>query len=223
MRFLAFNLSRMPFYDRVIERLRSDSSANFLDAGCCFGQEIRFLANQGVPSKRLFGCDLERTFIDLGYQLFRDKDSLETTFVTGDLTAGDRELEGCQLLLTLSGKIDVIFASSLFHVWDYDNQLRAAIRLVRFCRDKPGVMITGRQLGSRLGGHYSMRGVDDGAFHYRHNIETLKGFWRDVENATQTRWTLEASFIADDAVGGANRMCPVDNDTAMICWCATRR
>ncbi|RHZ57482.1 uncharacterized protein CDV56_106069 [Aspergillus thermomutatus] len=205
MRFLAFNLPRMPFYNRVLERLRTDPSTNFLDAGCCFGQEIRSLVDQGISGKQLFGCDVEQAFIDLGYLLFRDKDR-------------------SQLSRTMSGKIDIIFASSLFHLWDYDTQVRAAIRLVRLCRDKPGVMITGRQLGSRLGGHYPMHGVNEEALHYRHNVETLKGFWRDIEAATQTRWTLEASFFADEAAEQTNKVRPVeDTNATMIWWCATRK
>ena len=223
MRFLAFNLSRMPFYDRVVDRLRTDLSANFLDAGCCFGQEIRSLADHGIPGKQLFGCDLEQVFIDLGYRLFRDKDRLEATFATGDLTAEDTKFAGSQLMQIMSGKIDIIFASSLFHLWDYDTQVRAAIRLVQLCRDKSDVMITGRQMGSRLGGHYQMHGVKDGFLHYRHNVETLKGFWRDIEAATQTRWKFEASFFADEAVGQAKKVLSVDDNTAMICWCATRQ
>ncbi|KAE8141814.1 hypothetical protein BDV38DRAFT_295638 [Aspergillus pseudotamarii] len=223
MRFLAFNFPRMPFYHRVLERLRTDPSTNFLDAGCCFGQEIRHLVDQGIPGKQLFGCDLEQVFIDLGYELFRDKDHLEATFATGDLTADDPAFAGSPLSQNLSGKIDIIFASSLFHLWDYDTQVRAAIRLVQLCRDKTGVMITGRQLGSRLGGHYPIHGVDDKALHYRHNVESLKGFWRDVEVATQTRWKLEASFFVDDAVEQTKKVVPdYDSNAMMICWCVTR-
>lgn len=66
MRFLSFNLSRMPFWPRVLERLRTDPSSGFLDVGCCFGQEIRFLADQGIPGEQLFGCDLEQVFSATG-------------------------------------------------------------------------------------------------------------------------------------------------------------
>lgn len=205
-----------------MERLRTDPSTTFLDAGCCFGQELRSLIDQGISGKQLFGCDLEPVFIDLGYQLFRDKDRLEATFAAGDLAAEDVKFAESQLSRKISGKIDIIFASSLFHVWDYDAQIRAAINLVRLCRDKPDVMIIGRQMGSRLGGHYKMHGVKDEAFHYRHNAETLKGFWRDIEAATQICWKFEASFFADEAIEQTKKALPVDDNVAMICWCATR-
>lgn len=220
MRFLSFNLSRLPFYTRVLDRLRADPSAGFLDAGCCFGQEIRFLADQGIPGRQLFGCDFEQVFIDLGYQLFRDKGRLDASFVTGDLTADSGT---GQLSETLSGKLDIVFASSLFHMWDYDIQVRVAARLVRLCRDRTGVMIAGRQLGSLLGGAYPMAGMKDGGVHYRHNVETIKGFWSDVGEVTQTRWTVEAGLYMGEEIE-QNKSSPwADSNLRMIWWCATRR
>ncbi|PLB48427.1 hypothetical protein P170DRAFT_427511 [Aspergillus steynii IBT 23096] len=223
LRFLAFNLQRMPFYNQILDRLRENPSTNFLDAGCCFGQEIRSLVDRGIPSAQLFGCDLEQAFIDLGYQLFRDQDRLNATFATGDLTASEPDFLSSPLSQKMSGKMDIIFASSLFHLWDYKTGLVAAIRLVTLCRDKPGVMVTGRQVGSVLGGHYPMHGVDSSAFHYRHNVETVKGFWKDVEEATRTRWKVEASFLAEDAIGKARNVLPgYDENTRVLCWSATR-
>lgn len=222
MRFLSFNLSHMPFYPRVLERLRSDPEAGFLDAGCCFGQEIRFLADQGIPGRQLFGFDLEPVFVDLGYRLFCDKDRLEATFAIVDLAAGDGHFDSGELTQKLSGRIDVVFASSLFHMWDYELQLLVAIRLVRLCRDKPGIMITGRQLGSLLGGQYTVPIMGDGAQHYRHNVETMKGFWRDVEKATQTRWKVEAGLYMGEEVELTKKIWNDDN-VRMIWWCATRQ
>ena len=66
MRFLSFNLSHMPFYPRLLQTLKSSTTGGFLDAGCCFAQEIRFLTNEGIPHSQLYGCDLERVFIDIG-------------------------------------------------------------------------------------------------------------------------------------------------------------
>lgn len=223
MRFLSFNLSHMPFYPRVLEKLRSDPEAGFLDAGCCFGQELRFLANQGIPGTRLFGCDLEQVFIDLGYQLFRDKDRLRATFAVGDLDAANSDFETGQLTQKLSGKLDVVFASSLFHMWDYDIQFRVAARLVKLCRDKPGVMITGRQIGSLVGGHYEMKGMKDGAFHYRHDIETMERFWSEIGEATSTTWKVEAGLYSGEEVEKTKNMPWSDDNYRMMWWCATRQ
>lgn len=73
MRFLGCHLSRLPFYPRVLARLRSHSTGAFLDAGCCVGQELRHLMRRAkVPPQNLYGFDLEPGFFDVGYKLFRD-------------------------------------------------------------------------------------------------------------------------------------------------------
>ena len=95
MRFLTYNLSLLPFYITVLERIRS--GATFLDAGSCFGQEIRYLVQDGVPSSQLYGFDLEPEFIELGYQIFRDRDKLQATFVSGDILAEPTMSEGQEL------------------------------------------------------------------------------------------------------------------------------
>ncbi|KAJ5675453.1 hypothetical protein N7462_008350 [Penicillium macrosclerotiorum] len=223
MRFLSFNLSHMPFYKKLLERLQSNPTAVFLDAGCCFGQEIRFLADQGIPGSQLFGCDLEQVFIDLGYQLFRDKDTLDAKFVTGDLTEDDDQFHSGRLSQELAGKIDVIFASSLFHMWDYDTQLRVATRMAKFCTDKEGVMISGRQMGSLVGGHYNMAGMKDGAMHYRHDTKTMEDFWRKVGEATQTVWKLESGLYWGQELDQTKDAPWFDDNLRMMWWCATRQ
>lgn len=144
-------------------------------------------------------------------------------FATGDLTADEATFAESELCHMLAEKVDVIFASSLFHLWDYNTRFLATTRLVRMCRDKPGVMITGRQVGSLLGGHYKFHGFGSDVFHYRHNVETFKGFWKDIEEATQTHWRIVADFFDKDAIGEAKNVHPgFDDNTKVLCWSDTR-
>ncbi|TQB73366.1 hypothetical protein MPDQ_005951 [Monascus purpureus] len=220
MRFLSFKLPRVPVYDRILDLLRFKPSTHFLDVGCCVGQEVRYLASQGIPTRQLHGSDLERSFIDIGFQLFRDRDALAGNFVTGDLLAPSDVYHQCPLAKTLDGKIDIIWAGSLFHLWDYEDQVLVATRLVDLCREKGGVMIAGSQLGSLLGGRYV---VDATRAHYRHNIETIKGFWCDVGERSGTRWTVEAGlFEQEDALEMSQTQAGGDENTRFIWWCATR-
>ncbi|PYH44042.1 class I SAM-dependent methyltransferase [Aspergillus saccharolyticus JOP 1030-1] len=233
MRFLSFNLQHLPFYPQVLEHLRHDPTAGFLDAGCCFAQELRYLADQGIPSTQLYGCDLEQIFISLGYQLFRDEDRFQATFAAGDLaTENDQEFEAGEIAQKLRGRISVVFASSLFHMWNYQTQLRVATRLVRLCRDDQqqqqqqgkGTIIAGRQMGSILAGEHAMTGMvkDPTATHYRHNVESIKGFWYDVGVATNTRWRVEAGLYMAEEIE-QNRHAPfADENLRMLWWCATR-
>ncbi|KAJ5384779.1 hypothetical protein N7517_002690 [Penicillium concentricum] len=222
IRFLSFNLSSLPFYNKVLDRLRSDTTAGFLDAGCCLGQELRFLANREIPDSQLFDCDIEQVFVDLGYRLFRDRGHLDATFVVGDMAAVSGQDGACHLEGRLGGKINIVFASSLFHLWDYETQVRAAVRLVRLCCSQTGVMITGRQMGGVLAGHHELKGIEDGAMQYRHNIESMKGFWWDVGEATATRWTLEAGFYFAEELEQTKNSPSADSNLRMIWWCATR-
>ncbi|PYH78621.1 hypothetical protein BO82DRAFT_377074 [Aspergillus uvarum CBS 121591] len=233
MRFLSFNLQHLPFYPQILEHLRTNPTAGFLDAGCCFAQELRFLADQGIPTTQLYGCDLEQIFIELGYQLFRDHDRFAATFAVGDLAApGTEAFEAGDIARTLQGRISVVFASSLFHMWNYEVQLRVAIRLVRLCREATGTgtgtgtgtIIAGRQMGSTLAGEHAMTGMtkDPTATHYRHNVESIKGFWSDVGRATGTGWTVEAGLYMAEEIE-QNRNAPfADANLRMLWWCATR-
>ncbi|KAL4934703.1 class I SAM-dependent methyltransferase [Aspergillus undulatus] len=196
MRFLSFHIKRHPLRERILEYLRNNPEAGLLDAGCCVGQGIRYLAHQGISSHQLFGLDIEKPFIDLGYQLFKDKDRLEATFALGNLT-DDNDSQA--LAKSLGEKIDIVFASSVLHLWDYETQLKVATRLVRLLRDKPGVMVVGRQMGSLFAGEYPLTGFSDG-MQYRHTIQSMKGMWHDIEEITRTRWKVEASLTTDDVV-----------------------
>lgn len=187
MRFLTYNLSLVPFYSQVLERVRL--GATFLDAGCCFGQEIRYLVQGGIPSSQLYGFDLEADFIDLGYQLFRDHDKLQATFVSGDVLAGPNAPEG-QELSKLQGQIDVVFASSFLHVWDWDDMIKAAKCLISMTRPQPGSMVVGKQLGSFQAGQYKM--PTSSGSNYRHNVESMKRFWQQIGVETGTSWKVEA-------------------------------
>ena len=187
MRFLTYNLSLLPFYNQVLARLRS--GATFLDAGCCFGQEIRYLVRDGVPSAQLYGFDLEPEFIDLGYRLFRDRDKLQATFVSGDVIAGPTAPE-FQELGRLHQQIDIVFASSFLHVWDWDDMIKAAKCLVSMTRAQPGSMVVGKQLGSLHARQYKM--PTSTGFNYRHNPESMRRFWQQLGEETETSWKVEA-------------------------------
>ena len=189
MRFLTYNLARLPFYKRLLERLRS--GATFLDAGCCFGQEIRYLVRDGVDSAQLYGFDLEPEFLELGYELFRDRGKLQAKFLSGDVLASPAE-PGGQQLAKLQGQIDIIFASSFLHVWDWDDMIRAAKCLVSLTRSQPGSMIVGKQLGSVQARQYKM--PTSSGFNFRHNAESMRLFWQQVGKETGTRWNVEADI-----------------------------
>lgn len=90
-RFLELNLAnRTDLYPRLLAGLRTGSQ-KFLDVGCCLGQDIRKLVYDGVPGECLVGLELEAGFIDLGYELFRDRDTLKARFISGSIISDGQE------------------------------------------------------------------------------------------------------------------------------------
>ena len=153
------------------------------------------MVQAGVSSSQMYGLDLEQRFIEMGYDLFQDRDRLHAKFVSGDLlaapgTAGSDELD------ILFENMDIVFASSLLHFWDWDDMLLAAIRLVSFTKNKTGSMVGGRQMGSLKAGSYFMPGM--GGRVYRHNVESMKTFWDQVGVRTESKWRVEAGLYESE-------------------------
>ena len=216
-RFLPPRLSQLPVYQILLDKLRSGDI--FLDAGCCFGQEIRYLVQAGVSSSQMYGFDLEQKFIELGYERFQDRDKLHAKFVSGDLLAepGTAKSGG---LGTLFEKMDIVFASSLLHFWDWDEMLLAAIRLVSFTRNKTGSMVVGRQMGSLKAGSYSMPEMEGRV--YRHDVGSMKSFWDQVGVRTGSRWRVDTELYESEEVKDERSQAWSNPDLRTIWFSAVR-
>lgn len=167
-------------FQTVAARLKAPASTEtFLDVGCCLGHVIRQLIVDGVSSERLYGTDLQPLFLDLGYELFRDrnKEKSRATFVAGDML--DEDDAGLE---ELTGKIDVIYASAFFHLFEREGQVKAAKRMVRFFNaNNTGAMIFGSNGGPKIQGWEK----------YVLDAESWQGLWDEVGEATGTSWRTE--------------------------------
>ena len=191
-----------------------------MDAGCCFGQEIRFLAyNEGIPSTQLYGFDLEPAFIDIGYELFCDRDKLQAHLLSGDVLATASEGEE---LAAVEAKMDIVHAASLLHSWGWDDMITAMKRLISLTRKQAGSMVIGNQMGSLDAGQYAM--PTGKGFNYRHNVESMYKFWRQVGEETGTRWNVEAGMFLPAVVKEnlQHSWAKSDPNMRMIWFCATR-
>ena len=196
LRFLNLALQKHPLYPTVLSRLTQENQT-LLDAGCCFGQELRKLAFDGVPPKALYGLDLEADFIDLGYDLFRDRAIMGgATFIAGSL------LDETASFPQLEGKIDIVNANSLFHLFTWEEQIMVTSRLVSFMKDRPGSMILGRQVGAVEAGEY--RALNEGATTYRHNVDSFRRLWKEVERKMESSWEVDARLDMEDIMPGVN-------------------
>ncbi|KAK4988217.1 hypothetical protein LTR66_007374 [Elasticomyces elasticus] len=180
-------INDLPSYPEILSRLKRGQ--NLLDIGCCFAQDIRRLVYDGVPSENLRGADLHEEFIDLGYDLFRDRRTLKAEFVVGDVL---KEYE----YKRFDSKIDVVLANLFFHVWNWKDQQRVGERIVKFTQPRKGSVIVGRQLGSI--NPKEVTAPPRGSKVFLHNAETLRKLWDDIGVATDTLWKVDFSFMSVD-------------------------
>ncbi|KAL2353590.1 hypothetical protein BJ546DRAFT_1113332 [Cryomyces antarcticus] len=166
-RFLDLSIGSHPSCALVVQRLKDGQK--LLDLGCCFGQDIRKLVSDGVPSENCYGADLRLDFIDTGYDLFRDKETLKSKFIAADIFDDNSELN------QLDGQIDIVHAASFLHFFDWTDQMSAAKRIVKLLKLQTGSLTIGRQVGNVTAGEQPRR-VENGSRMFRHNEESFRRF-----------------------------------------------
>ncbi|KAK5996710.1 Methyltransferase prhM [Cladobotryum mycophilum] len=177
-------------FQAAIKRLQAPNSGDaLLDLGCCLGQIVRQLAYQGIPTEKLYGADLFQEFLDIGFELFRDEGKWPADHFTAiDLLSKDEGVKE-----KLQGKVTIIHAAKLFHLFDWADQVSIAVRVLDFLKpDVPNPMIFGNQVGKRDNpGTTPIAGINL----FLHNPGTLQRMWDEVGEATGTRWRVEAAFL----------------------------
>src|ERR1700744_4549081 len=118
--FLDISMATMGVYQEVLGRVKRGEK--FLDLGCCVGQEIRQLVFDGAPSANTYGSDLWGDFFAVGYELFSDKDKLQTTCIAADV------FDDRSPLTKLTGKINIIYTGAFFHLFSLEEQEKIAAR-----------------------------------------------------------------------------------------------
>ncbi|KAK1757019.1 methyltransferase [Echria macrotheca] len=182
--FLELQLStRTRLYHRVLSRLYSGQY--LIDMGCCLGQDLRKLAFDGVLPSHLVGVDLHPEFIELGYDLFRDRDRQPgIKMLVGDIQA-PVDAEPWPLL---KHGFDIVNFSMILHAFEHDEQAVMLEKAVHVLRDEPGAMMMGTACGSRDGRVSCWSGKDIPL----HNAETFTRLVAEVGERTGTRWQVEA-------------------------------
>ncbi|KAF2110467.1 hypothetical protein BDV96DRAFT_584037 [Lophiotrema nucula] len=184
-RFLDLSLNQFSEYPEVLRRLQVGEK--LLDMACCFGQEIRQLVADGAPAESIYGADLREDFINLGYELFLDRDTLKTKFLTADI------FDTSSALTELKGNLDIIYAGSFFHLFGYDEQVKVSKLVASLLRPRKGSTILGRQVGA-VSAEEKIHTTNAGNKMYRHNIESLKEQWKQIGNDLGVSFIVEAKL-----------------------------
>jgi hypothetical protein len=159
-----------------------------------FAQDLRTLVYDGAPPESVYGTDLRREYFDFGYKLFRDEDVVPRGhFIAADIL--DRDAPG---LKPLEGKLDVINATHLIHVFNLDDQKKLIKRFMALLKGDKGVMVTGRMTGHLEAGYKGGANVKSttksGGEIWERNVKSFKKLWNEVAESTRERWVVKAWF-----------------------------
>ena len=125
--FLDFSIQRSPIYNEIIHKCTNEG-LTIIDFGCCLGQDVRKLIFSGVPIKQIRGYELDPFFIEQGYQLFLDEDSMKKNgvFHSNDIF-DDHFLENVE-------SSDYLHVASFIHLFDFQTQKDVCHRLTRLAK-----------------------------------------------------------------------------------------
>ena len=152
------------------------------------GTDIRKCLLDGYPSDssspNLIGFDLRKDFIDCGRDLFRDGPTSERpvpiTFYNGDIFDKNSALN------KVTGKVNYIFISAVFHLFDKETQMNLAERLLDI------LDISNEASSQRVNREYIIFGMHDGreeeqvivdvfgSTRYGHSPTSWKRMWEEL-------------------------------------------
>jgi SAM-dependent methyltransferase len=179
-------MMRLPAYPRILYKLR-DEGSQLLDVGCCVAQDLRRFVFDGAPAAALCGAELQADFLDVGYELFRDRDTLRARFVRGDVLDPDPDAP----LNRMAGAMDVGHLSMILHCFEWDDQLRALERCVRILQPVPGGLIVGQAVGHAQGVRSA---AHEGRFSFKHSDVTFKKLVLELEERTGVKFQVRAEL-----------------------------
>ena len=147
---------------------------------------MRKLVSDGARSENIYGADLYGEFMELGFELFRDRKTLKSTFFPTDIL-DDRDLP----LRGLDGEMDVVYMGLFLHHFDFDTCVRVCARVTRLLKPKKDSLVMGVQVGS-LEADKKPIPIPSGGILYRQDIKSMERVWAEVGKLTGTEWKVDA-------------------------------
>jgi len=187
----------------------------FLDLGCAFAQDVRRLVADGVDSRQCYGADLRLDFLQLGYELFNDRDTLKTRFIEADIFDQNSSLK------KLDGQIDIVNASSFFHLFDLEEQKQVARSVIKLMRPRKDSLIVGRQVGNANPREVPRR--DGAGSRFRHDVESWRQMWDDVGQEFGVKFEVDGRIQPVGSLGVKANISEADGESAVMMEYSVRR
>jgi len=185
--FTKLKISREDAYPQMMALAKTRPDGVYLDLGCCFGNDARKAVIDGYPMKNVICSDLRPQYWDLGYELFRDRDTFHVPFIAGDAfdpaflsptivekNSPRTALRDVKTLTDLQGEVSVIHTSSFFHLFDKQQQETLAHVISTLLLKKSGSLIFGSHGGNSVPGNFRDRPA------YGHSAESWTELWESV-------------------------------------------
>ena len=190
--FLQLGISQSFHYSEIISRVQNGE--RLLDVGCCLGQDIRKIVYDGAPSENIYGTDLHGALMEAGYELFLDRGTLRSTFVAADI------FDSSSALAQFEGQMDIIYAGSFLHLFDWENQVAAAKRLVALMRPHKDCLVVGQGFGHLDADSYPVAPNSSRTI-FKHNPASFARMWKQVGEETGTAWSVNAHLEVMNLAG----------------------
>ncbi|KAH8893548.1 hypothetical protein GQ53DRAFT_839982 [Thozetella sp. PMI_491] len=89
----------------------------------------------------MYGLEKMEGFINLGFELWGDRETLQAKFLVGDFF--DKSLGGTK---ELQGSVDIVHLALFLHLFERNKQVEACERIIEFLKPEPGVLIWAKDL-----------------------------------------------------------------------------
>ena len=156
---------------------------------------MRKLVSDGARSENIYGTDLHGEFMELGFELFRDRKTLKSTFFPSDIL-NDRNL----LLKGMNGEMNVVYLGLFLHHFDFETCVKVCARVTKLLKPEPGSLVMGVQVGSLIGDTKPIP-IPSGGILWRHDIKSFEKVWDEVGAITGTKWKVEARLERSKGFG----------------------
>lgn len=157
LQFLQPRLALSEESGKLIDDLVTHPEKRWLELGCCFGTDLRYLISKGVAPASLAASDIHDGYFKLGKELFSVPSSVsakkneekveQVESVFGDMASEDTKEGGLDLSgLGWEGRFDYVSCFAILHVLS-ESQIRVFLKHV-FQTLKPGAMAIGVTVAS---------------------------------------------------------------------------